>query len=174
MLYSTKICIYYVSTVLMIDFQISNFLMQAFHDHIISLTTNQSIEQLASFMHTCDESGSRKSAPQAKQNIPVSILGRNDNIMTCCPCNEDRERARNEISTYVQSHLASVIPTLPINQCDGSSGWTHIAYLNMTHPALSCPSPWTEFTSGNKTVCFRSSSSAAGASCDSVIYNNPQ
>ena len=73
----------------------------------------------------------------SQQNVPVSIMGRNDMI---CPCNEDRERARNEISTYVQSHLASVIPTLPINQCGGSSGWTRIAYLNTTDPAQRCPS----------------------------------
>ena len=51
-------------------------------------------------------------------------------------------------------------------------GWTRIAYLNMSDPAQSCPSPWTQFTSHNKRVCFRSSSS--GGSCDSVIYNNSQ
>ena len=51
-------------------------------------------------------------------------------------------------------------------------GWTRIAYLNMTDPAQRCPSPWTEFTSGNKITCFRRQSSVG--SCDSVMYNNTQ
>ena len=105
----------------------------------------------------------------SQRNVPISILRRND---ITCPPDEDKERARNEISSYVQSHLDSVpISSLSVNQCGGSYGWTRIAYLNMTDPAQSCPSPWTLFISGNKRVCFRSSSS--GASCDSVMYNNP-
>ena len=105
----------------------------------------------------------------SQQNVPLSILRRND--MTC-PHDEDRERARNEISTYVQNRLTGIAPIqAPPVRC-GGDGWTRIAYLNMTDPAQRCPSPWTEFTSGNKTVCFRSPSSEA--SCDSVIYNNPQ
>ena len=105
----------------------------------------------------------------SQQNIPISILRRND--MTC-PHNEDRERARNELSNYVQNHLDSVpIPILPINQsCGGSTGWTRIAYLNMSDPAEKCPSPWAEFTRGDKRVCFRHSSTVA--SCDSVVYYN--
>ena len=63
-------------------------------------------------------------------------------------------------------------PTEPPVVTPCGVGWTRIAYLNMTDPAQSCPSPWTEFTSGNKRVCFRSTSS--GASCNSVIYNNSQ
>ena len=103
--------------------------------------------------------------------VPMTVLRRND--MTC-PHNEDRERARNEISSYVQSHLDSVlISTLPINQsCGGSTGWTRIAYLNMSDPAQRCPSPWTEFTLRNKSVCFRHQHSVAG--CDSVVYYNSQ
>ena len=99
----------------------------------------------------------------SQQNVPLGILRRNERT---CPHDEDRERARNALSNYVQSYLHS----LPINQsCGGSTGWTRIAYLNMTDPGQSCPSPWTEFTSGNKRVCFRSPSSVG--SCDSVFYS---
>lgn len=55
----------------------------------------------------------------------------------------------------------------------GSTGWTCIAYLNMTEPGQCCPSPWTQFRSGNKRVCLWSIVSSGG-SCDSVFYSNPQ
>lgn len=99
----------------------------------------------------------------SQHNVPLHTLR-----AQICPPNEDRERARDEISTYVQSYLASMASSIAR---DGV-GWTRIAYLNMTDPHQRCPSPWTEFTSGSKRVCFRSSSSSAG--CDSVIYANPQ
>ena len=102
----------------------------------------------------------------SQHNLPPHTH-RGNNTQTCPP-NEDRERARNEISTNVQSYLASMTSPVPC----GGVGWTRIAYLNMTDPHQRCPSPWTQFTSGSKRVCFRSSSSAAG--CDSVIYANPQ
>ena len=102
----------------------------------------------------------------SQHNLPLYTL-RGNNTWTCPP-NEDRERARNDISTYIRSYLASMASPVPC----GSVGWTRIAYLNMTDPHQKCPSPWTQFTSGSKRVCFRSSSSAAG--CDSVIYANPQ
>ena len=63
-------------------------------------------------------------------------------------------------------------PTEPPVVTPCGVGWTRIAYLNMTDPALNCPSPWTEFTSGNKRVCFKSSSSGSQGTCDSVIYSN--
>ena len=106
----------------------------------------------------------------SQQNLPPHISVRGNNTKTC-PLDEDREGARNELSSNVQSLLASIAnPTQESALC-GGVGWTRIAYLNMTDPAQGCPSPWTLFTSGNKRVCFRSSSSLAG--CDSVLYNNP-
>ena len=107
----------------------------------------------------------------SQHNVPVHILRRNDMI---CPHDEDRERARGELSNYIQNYLDSVtVSTLPTNQsCGGSAGWTRITYLNMTDPEQSCPSPWTQFISGNKRVCFRQQHSVA--SCDSIRYNNFQ
>ena len=74
----------------------------------------------------------------SQQTVPITILKRNDKT---CSHNEGTETARNAISSYVQSHLDSMlISTLPINQsCGGSVGWTRIAYLNMTDPAQRCP-----------------------------------
>lgn len=107
---------------------------------------------------------------QRNQLPPYTLRGNNART---CPLDEDRERARNELSSNVQNILASITPTQgpPAASPCGGIGWRHVAYLNMTDQAQSCPSPWTLFTSGNKRVCFRSSSSSAG--CDSVVYNNP-
>jgi hypothetical protein len=108
----------------------------------------------------------------ASQHNPPPHIIRGSDTQTCscaCPPDEDRERARNEISTNVQSFLASLANPVA---CDGI-GWIRIAYLNMTDPDQMCPSPWTLFTSGNKRVCFRNSSSAV-AGCDSVFYDSPQ
>ena len=105
--------------------------------------------------------------------LPPHIL-RGNNTQTC-PLDEDRERARNELSTYIHSRLASIeIPTQTLIPCPGV-GWTRIAYLNMTDPAQWCPSAWTQHTSGSKRVCFRRGYRYSNSpSCDSVIYNNPQ
>ena len=102
----------------------------------------------------------------AQSYLPPHTLGGRD--AQTCPLYEDREQARDELSSNVRNILGSLLTY----QCGGSDGWTRIAYLDMTDPAQSCPSPWTEFTSGDKRVCFRSSSS--GGSCDSVIYDNLQ
>ena len=49
-------------------------------------------------------------------------------------------------------------------------GWKRIAFLNMSDQAQLCPSPWTEFSSENKRVCFKSPSSRRN--CDSVTFRN--
>ena len=97
--------------------------------------------------------------------IPLHTLRRNSVICSATHSDEDIEGARNEFSTSVCSCLAKI---MPIYQSDGSIGWIRIAYFNMSDPAQECLSPWTEFTSGGKRVCFRSTSS--GASCDFVMY----
>ena len=107
--------------------------------------------------------------------LPPRIL-RGNNTQTC-PLDEDRERVRNEFSTYIQSHLASIeIPVRTPIPCSGE-GWTRIAYLNMTDPAQRCPSSLTQYTQAGKRACFRRgyiSRYSGRPSCDSVTYSNPQ
>ena len=116
-------------------------------------------------------------ASRMQQKVPVHVVQGNDQT---CPYNKDRERARNMIAAYVQNKLDSVIApklvsqNLPPKSCQvpeidpecGGAGWTRIAYLNMTDPAQSCPSPWTD--SEYWRLCYRSPSSSG--SCDSVVY----
>ena len=98
-----------------------------------------------------------------------------------CPHDEDREIVRNELS---QITFKTTLILCQFQHCPstmhmashvhgGSTGCTRIAYLNMTEPGQCCPSPWTQFTSGNKRVCLQSIVSSGG-SCDSVFYSSPQ
>ena len=50
--------------------------------------------------------------------------------------------------------------------CNGTGGWTRVAYLNMTDPADECPSAWTETTSPIRTCGRRTV-----RGCDSATFS---
>ena len=52
--------------------------------------------------------------------------------------------------------------------CDGPSGWTRVAFLNMSDPNQVCPSNWTYISSPMRT-CGRGRTSGGG--CNSVFYS---
>ena len=52
--------------------------------------------------------------------------------------------------------------------CNGTGGWTRIAYLDMTDSTQNCPSGFRYFESGGVRACGRASS--GGASCTSVYF----
>ena len=52
--------------------------------------------------------------------------------------------------------------------CDGPSGWTRVAFLNMSDPNQVCPSNWTYISSPVRT-CGKGQTSRDG--CDSVFYS---
>ena len=58
--------------------------------------------------------------------------------------------------TYVQAFL-----------CDGSTGWRHVAYLNMSDPSQQCPFLWQEITTPHR-VCGRNSTAG---SCEGITYS---
>ena len=78
-----------------------------------------------------------------------------------CPYEEERQEARNQISSDVRTMISQLYPC-------GSSGWTCIAYFDMTDSSDTCPSPWNE-TVSPKRVCRRRSPSDGG--CEGVVYN---
>ena len=53
--------------------------------------------------------------------------------------------------------------------CDGESGWTRVAYLNMSDPSQQCPTELREYDESGVRACGRQHSS--GGSCDSVIFS---
>ena len=78
-----------------------------------------------------------------------------------CPSEEERQMTRSQISSDVRTMISQLYPC-------GSSGWTRIAYLDMTDSSNVCPSPWNE-TVSPKRVCRRSSPDDGG--CEGVVYN---
>ena len=78
-----------------------------------------------------------------------------------CPSEVERQEAQNKISSDVRTMISQLYPC-------GSSGWTRIAYFDMTNSSNTCPSPWNE-TVSPKRVCRRSSPSDGG--CEGVVYN---
>ena len=84
-------------------------------------------------------------AQEANTTFPLTYPGQvlqGDGSQTC-PSEEQREIARREIKNATQSLLIeTVIPFLQGYSCGGSTGWRHVAYLNMSDPSQQCPSVW--------------------------------
>ena len=51
----------------------------------------------------------------------------------------------------------------------GSTGWTRVAYLDMTHPSESCPSAFSEINENGVRACRRKYSN--GGSCNSLTFS---
>ena len=77
------------------------------------------------------------------------------------PSHEEIDTLRRNIK-YVIEEISLTRPC----SC-GGSGWTRVAYLNMSDPQQTCPSNWTLNTSPVRR-CGRSF--IGGQTCDSVIY----
>ena len=65
-----------------------------------------------------------------------------------CPSEAQWGITRNEVKNATQRLLwESVVPLLQNSSehpCGGSTGWRHVAYLNMSDPSQQCPSVWGE------------------------------
>ena len=108
-------------------------------------------------------------AQEANSTLPLTYPARvlhRDNSQTC-PSEEQEEILRNEIDNETLSLLREpVLPLLQRYSCGGSTGWRHVAYLNMSDPSQQCPSVWQEITTPFR-VCGRRSTSA---SCEGLNY----
>ena len=111
-------------------------------------------------------------AQEANITLPLSYPARvlqGDGSQTC-PSEEQLEVLRNEVENATHSLLdESVVPILQGNtfSCGGSTGWRHVAYLNMSDPSQHCPSVWKEITTPHR-VCGRRSTRA---SCEGLTYS---
>ena len=94
-------------------------------------------------------------------------------------CNPPRNRSCQEIlycfpsssSGYYQIHatngsLVDVYCNMEGTNCGNITGWTRVAYLNMTQPHATCPPPLVRNTTAGLTLCHRSKSG-----CDRVLYS---
>ena len=98
---------------------------------------------------------------------PGQVLQGDDN--QTCPSEEYQERVRNSVKNHAQSLFQeSVVPLLQDYSCGGSTGWRHVAYLNMSDPSQQCPSVWQEITTPHR-VCGRRYNSSGG-DCQGLTY----
>ena len=94
-------------------------------------------------------------------------------------CNPPRNRSCQEIlycfpsasSDYYQIHAAngSIVPVycnMEGTNCGNTTGWTRVAYLNMTQPGATCPQVLNRETRSGLTLCYRN-----GADCQSIVYS---
>ena len=94
-------------------------------------------------------------------------------------CNPPSNRSCQEIlycfpsssSGYYQIHatngsLVDVYCNMEGTNCGNITGWTRVAYLNMTQPHATCPPPLVRKTTAGLTLCHRSKSG-----CDRVLYS---
>ena len=93
------------------------------------------------------------------QVTDVKVLERADDWQ--CPSMEERERARNEIHQIIDSVIASSI-------CNGTPGWRHVAFINMTDTSYNCPTGL-NLTSYSKRTCGRLRTINVG--CSSTTFS---
>ena len=77
-----------------------------------------------------------------------------------CASIEERERARDELHQIANSVLMAT--------CNGTPGWRHVAFINMTDTSYNCPTGL-NLTSYSKRTCGRSHTTYGG--CSSTTFN---
>ena len=98
------------------------------------------------------------------QKTNTKMLERGDDWQ--CPSMEERERARNEI--YQIANSAILAATGHIHTCNGTPGWRHVAFINMTDTSYNCPTGLS-LTSYSKRTCGRSHTTSGG--CSSTTFS---
>ena len=96
------------------------------------------------------------------QMIDVQVVERGDDWQ--CPSMEERERARNKIHQITNSVILA-IATGHIHTCNGTPGWRHVAFINMTDTSYNCP------TGLNLTSYFKRTCGRSPATCTSTTFS---
>lgn len=68
-----------------------------------------------------------------------------------CPTDDLRQSTREEIT----SNISAILSEWARTNCGPATGWTRVAYLDMTDPAEQCPENWREYTVYSERVCGR-------------------
>ena len=94
------------------------------------------------------------------QMTDIKVLERGDDGQ--CSSIEGKERALNEIHQIADSVIASM------SMCNGTLGWSRIAFINMTDTSYNCPTGL-NLTSYSKRTCGRSHTYGFG--CSSTTFS---
>ena len=111
-------------------------------------------------------------ASQFNDSIPyqVKIVESGDGI---CPPVEELEIARTVIREEVEIHLRAALPGSS-STCGGTTGWTRVAYVDMSDSSQQCPGDLREVTHNGIRLCGRDSraDNTVGI-CTSAIFTTP-
>ena len=114
---------------------------------------NKIAEDVRGLLHTTTATACQLSQTQSSPAVSCSALP------TSCPSGYYWIRTSNGSAVQVYCDMDRVCG------CNGTGGWTRIAYLNMTDPNQQCPQAWREVSSPKRT-CRRTSSR-----CESEYFN---
>jgi hypothetical protein len=91
------------------------------------------------FWLTAPGSGSVIEANGQGQTTDVQVVERDNDWQ--CPSMEKRDKARNIIHQIANSAilLAAKTATGHIHTCNGTPGWRHVVFINMTNTSYNCP-----------------------------------
>ena len=97
----------------------------------------------------------------------IKVLERS-NCDCQCPSMEERERARNEIHQIANSTISAMTRHIYMYTCNGTPGWSRVAFINMTDTSYDCPTGL-NLTSYSKRTCGRSHTTQRG--CSSTTFS---
>lgn len=83
-----------------------------------------------------------------------------------CATDSDRQAAIARI------RLESRNIVRPTSTCDGTSGWSRIAFLNMSDSTVQCPSTWREVRTSSTNVRACGGVALGDRACDSHMFPN--
>ena len=104
-------------------------------------------------------------ATRGQPGIEIKVLP--TNVGGQCPSVEERERVRNEIHQLVNETVYDIASS-SIHTCNGTPGWTLVAFINMTDTSYSCPTGL-NLTSDSKRTCGRSHLGYYGCSSTTFV-----
>ena len=101
------------------------------------------------------------------QMTDIKVL-ENGNRDWQCASTEERERARNEIHQIANSTISAMTRHIYMYTCNGTPGWSRVAFINMTDTSYDCPTGL-NLTSYSKRTCGASHTTRGG--CSSTTFS---
>lgn len=105
-----------------------------------------------------------EAALNATVAFPAAILSGTGEV---CPSQQETSDALDQIGADVRTLLQRDPDAQVDAVCSEASGWTRVAFLDMSNPSENCPSAWELYTSPR-----RGCGQGGGPGCDGVTYSS--